>query len=278
MIVLDLSQVMISNIFMQIKQDQNTEINENAIRHMVLNSLRKYNTKFKSKYGKMIIACDSSNYWRKQHFPYYKANRKKSMAESKYDWKLIYEYLSIIKSEIKEYLPFITIEVESAEADDIIATMIFNSSDDTKLIISGDKDFIQLHSVDNVEQYSPVDKKFIVHDNPRRYLIEHIIKGDRNDGIPNALSPDNCFVIGQRQKPLTAKRLDAMINLEIEPEYSRYLERNRALIDLESIPHQISSLIMDEYFSQQTKMKKNMMTYFINKKLTNLIDHMQEFY
>ena len=52
-----------------------------------------YKSKFGKKYGDIIICCDDKNYWRKQTFPHYKANRKKFREESDYDWNLIFESL-----------------------------------------------------------------------------------------------------------------------------------------------------------------------------------------
>jgi hypothetical protein len=247
---------------------------------MILNSIRSYKTKFGSEYGEIIIACDNTNYWRKKAFPYYKANRKKNRSESEMDWKAIFECLNKIRSELKEYFPYRVIDVESAEADDIIGTLAREFNDNI-LILSGDKDFIQLHSFGNVKQYDPVRKKWIKHENPERYLEEHILKGDSGDGVPNVLSPDNCFVIGERQKPLTQKKIDSFIELGIEgkfdhPIYKNY-RRNKYLIDLGSIPIEIKDKIIDQYNSQTNKDKSKLMNYFINNKLKNLMENIGDF-
>ena len=171
MIIIDLSQVMISNLMMQIGNHTNVKIEENMVRHMVLNSIRSYKTKFGEEYGEVVIACDNSNYWRKQLFPYYKASRKKAQEKSELDWKSVFECMNKIRAELKEYFPYRVIDVESAEADDIIATLVNDTiASEGFLILSGDKDFIQLHKYDNVKQYDPVRKKWITHDNPERYL------------------------------------------------------------------------------------------------------------
>ena len=46
MILLDLNQVMISNLMIQI-QGGKVDLNEDLIRHMVLNSIRLYRSKFR---------------------------------------------------------------------------------------------------------------------------------------------------------------------------------------------------------------------------------------
>lgn len=287
MILVDLNQVMLSNLLMQLGNHTNAQLEENMVRYMILNSIRSYKHMFGLKYGEMIIACDNTNYWRKQLFPYYKANRKKHIEKSELDWKAIFECMNKIRVEIKEYFPYRVIDVESAEADDVIATLVDNfgacdmrDNSEPILILSGDKDFIQLHTFMNVEQYDPTRKKWIHHDDPRRYLKEHIMKGDVGDGIPNILSSDNCFVIGERQKPLTTKRIDNYINKDLseyESNVLRNYHRNKELIDLTFIPTKISKQIMEQYDNQQGKDRSKLMGYFIKNKLRNLIEHLPEF-
>jgi len=289
MIIVDLNQVMLSNLHMQIGNHTNAKIEENMVRHMVLNSLRSYKQKFGEEYGELVIACDNTNYWRKQLFPYYKANRKKNQEKSELDWKSIFECMNKIRAELKEFFPYRVIDIESAEADDIIATLVKEmTAVEDILILSGDKDFIQLHtnSIDlhtyqAVKQYDPVRKKWITHDNPTRYLQEHILKGDSGDGVPNVLSSDNCFVVGERQKPLTQKKIDALIELgldgKFDHQYARNYYRNKQLIDLSMIPENIKVKVLESYNSQTDKNKDKMFNYFIANKLKNLMEHIGEF-
>jgi len=213
MIILDLNQVMISNLMVSLGNHTNAQLEVNSVRHMVLNAIRAFNQKFSGEFGQIVIACDNTNIWRKKDFPYYKANRKKNIAKSELDWKAIFECLGMIRQELKDFFPYRVIDIESAEADDVIATLVYENGSvlgdgaEKILILSGDKDFIQLHTFANVKQYDPVRKKFITHDNPVRFLKEHIMKGDSSDGIPNILSSDDCFVTGKRQKPMTSKKM-----------------------------------------------------------------------
>jgi hypothetical protein len=280
MIIVDLSQVMLSNLMMQLGNHTNAQIEENMVRHMVLNSLRSYKQKFSEEYGELVIACDNTNYWRKQLFPYYKANRKKNQESSDMDWRAIFECLNKIRAELKEYFPYKVIDVESAEADDIIATLVQTALNNV-LILSGDKDFIQLHKYSYVKQYDPVRKKWISHEDPVRYLAEHILKGDSGDGIPNVLSNDNCFVIGERQTPLTQKKIDTFIQLGLEGKFdhpqARNYARNKQLIDLSMIPVNIKEKIIESYENQNLKSRDKMFNYFITNKLKNLMEHIGEF-
>ena len=281
MIIVDLSQVMLSNLMMQIGNHTNAKIEENMVRHMVLNSLRSYKSKFGAEFGEIVIACDNTNYWRKQLFPYYKANRKKNQEKSELDWKAIFECLNKIRAELKEYFPYRVIDVESAEADDIIATLAKDTWNEQVLILSGDKDFIQLHKYPNVSQYDPVRKKWIKHDNPEQYLAEHVLKGDSGDGVPNVLSSDNCFVIGERQKPLTQKKIDALLELGLDGKFdhplARNYMRNKRLIDLSMIPADVREKILESYNAQDNKGREKMFNYFIANKLKNLMESIGEF-
>jgi 5'-3' exonuclease len=280
-IVIDLSQVMLSNLMMQLGNHTNAKIEENMVRHMILNSLRSYKMKFGNEYGELVIAADNYNYWRKKFFPYYKANRKKSQEKSDLDWNAIFETLNKIRQEIKEYFPYRVIEIESAEADDVIATLVREHSEkEPILILSGDKDFIQLHIWPNVKQYDPVRKRWITHNDPEQYLREHVLKGDSGDGVPNVLSEDNCFVIGQRQKPLTAKRIEKILNTDpdnLEGNIARNYFRNAMLIDLSNVPEEIKEKVISSYNEQAGKDRSKLMNYFINNKLRNLMENIGEF-
>jgi len=279
MIIVDFSQVTYSTLMTQLGFDTSkiTEVNEDMLRHMILNCLRSYNTKYKDKYGEMVIACDSSS-WRKEYFPYYKANRKKARDQSEYDWESLYKIVNKIRDEVKAFLPYRVIHIEKAEADDIIAALVIQYSKyENILILSGDKDFVQLHN-SNIKQYDPTRKKEVSHPRPDIYLIEHIIKGDSGDGIPNILSPDNCLVVGQRQKPITNKRLESLKNDPIQDtSILRNFTRNRNLIDLSLTPQEIKDKILQEYIDQQGKNRSMMLSYFMNNKLKILTEHISDF-
>ena len=279
MILVDFNQVMISNLMMQIGNHTNIPIEEGLFRHMVINSLRSYKQKF-GRYGEIIIACDDKNYWRKQAYPYYKANRKKNREASEINWTMVFETFNKIKNEVRENFPYRVIQVDSAEADDIIATLC-NNPDITEevLILSGDKDFIQLHN-ENVKQYDPVRKKWINHDNPSRYLFEHILKGDAGDGVPNVLSNDDVFVNGGRQKPLTQKKIDKIYNdgaVILDSVADRNYSRNKMLVDLSMIPEGIKQSVINKYNEESGKDRSKLFNYFISHKLKLLMENVGEF-
>ena len=278
---------MISNLMVQINGRNAVELNEDLVRHMVLNSLRGHNKKFRKEYGEMVIACDSKNVWRREIFPNYKAGRKATREKSQHDWDAIFSMLHTIKDEIRSFLPYKVIELETAEADDIIATLVKRiqnqvgpNHEKKVLILSGDKDFIQLHSP-NVKQYNPVLNKFVGKgEDPVIYIKEHILKGDRSDGVPNVLSDDNVFIEGRRQRPLSKKKIDAWVNevfMTFTEEEQKNYSRNRRLIDLSCIPPELEEKIINEFIDAKVASRDKILNYFITKKLKTLIEVIDEF-
>ena len=281
MIIVDLNQIMISNLMVQINGRNAVELSEDLVRHMVLNSLRAHKKRFRD-YGEMIIAFDSGNVWRREVFPNYKAGRKPPRENSGHDWTTIFEIMSKIKGELKEHMPYKVIEIDTAEADDIIAALVKKSyyTDQNVLILSGDKDFIQLHN-NRVKQYNPVLSKFVGQgETPSIYIKEHILKGDRSDGIPNVLSDDNVFVEGRRQRPLTKKKIaswvDEMVMTFTEEEQKNY-DRNQKLIDLSLIPPELEAKIYNEFKEVKVAHRSKILNYFITRKLKTLIEVIDEF-
>lgn len=281
MILIDYSQACIAAIMVMNENPKKIDID--IIRHVVLNMIRSYKRKYGKDYGEMVICTDSKNNWRKQNFPLYKAKRNIDRTKSPYNWEMIFKSIAQIKSELREYFPFRVLEVEGAEADDIIAAICHAKAPTTDiLIISSDTDFLQLQRYPRVKQFSPHANKYISTDNPSRFLKEHILTGDRADGVPNFLSPDDCLVTGQRQKPISQKKL--ALWLDSNPEdfcdnvmLARY-NRNKELIDLWSIPLEVRNAVMIDYKTvPQPYDYKKLTEFFMEKDLVNLFDHIGEF-
>jgi len=249
MILIDLSQIMMASTMMSMAVTK-IQVDNEMIRHMILNSLRMYQQKYHKEYGELVLCCDGRHSWRREHFPLYKAGRKSGRDSSPLDWTQIFECFDTIKSELKEDFPYRYIEVEEAEADDIIG-ILANTWDEPIMIISSDKDFIQLQVRGNVKQYSPITKKMINNTNPERYLKEHIMRGDAVDGIPNFLSVDNSIVDKIRQTPITKKKIELWIDQDPEDfcneEQLRNYHRNMKLIDLQYTPSYIADQINMQY-------------------------------
>jgi len=283
MILVDMNQVMIANMMMQIGNHHNAEIDVSMLRHMILNTLRANRKKFTDEFGELVICCDDGNYWRRQMYPYYKANRKKSRDSSELDWNAIFQALNEIREELKVFFPYKVIQIKTCEADDIIGVITHEegtelNSGEPILVLSGDKDYIQLHKYANVKQYDPVRKRWISNSNPEKYLAEHILKGDAGDGIPNVLSPDNCFVMGIRQRPITQKRIAEWNDINnMQDEVKRNYMRNKALIDLSEVPQGMKEEILKAWHEENGKDRSQLLNYFIKNKLRNLMECITEF-
>jgi hypothetical protein len=283
MILVDLNQVLLAGLMAQISSQKGVKLEEHLIRHLVLNILRMHLKTFRNEYGEVVLCCDNRKYWRKEFFPHYKASRKKTREKSALDWHLIFELLNKFKLELKENFPYKVIEVEGAEADDIIGTLVPRHAAHEKiLILSSDGDFLQLQRWGpNVKQYNPAMKKFLKSSDPARELKEKIIRGDKGDGIPNIYSPGDCFVRDLRQKPITKGILEKLLEKNYndwEDESARIgFSRNQTLIDLTCIPGEIKDKIINTYEETKPAPKQKMLNYFIEHKLRNLMDVIGEF-
>ena len=283
MIIMDLSQVMISNLMIQLGNHTNADIEEDLLRHMVLNSVRAYNVKFKNEFGEMIIACDAGNNWRRQIFPYYKANRRKNREKSEINWTSVFESLNKVRDELKDYFPYRVLRVDGAEADDIIGTLAqtYGNTNEKILILSGDKDFVQLQAYMNVQQFDPVQKKWRKTNDVDKFMKEHIIRGDAGDGVPNFLSADDTFVVGARQKPISQKKLDQWLDADpkefCDEKMLRGYLRNQQLVDLNFIPPDIKKEVLVQYEQQAGKGRDKLFNYFIDRRLKLLLESINEF-
>jgi hypothetical protein len=281
MIIFDYNQVAISNLVEHL--EGKGSVDEDMARHMILNTIRTYVKKYKVTHGpEVVIACDSRKYWRKDLFPYYKGSRKKSREDSGLDWESIFKCLHMVKEELAECSHYKVIEIDTVEADDIIATLtIRNSAHEKIMILSSDKDFVQLQSYSNVEQYSPIMKKEIKSDNPSNQLKELIIRGDKSDGIPNILSEDSCIMDGIRQKSIFDAKVQVWLNQKPEEfcdeKMLRNYKRNEMLIDLTKIPESVSKSVIDTYENTKPKTKMQFMNYLVAKRLKQLIEVANEF-
>ena len=284
-ILMDFNQVILASLFQAVGNHTNIDIDENVIRHMFLNSVRMNRKKFNQEYGEIIICADGKNTWRRDAYPYYKANRKKTRDKSDLDWNKVFNIMNVIRDEMREFFPYKVIHIDHCEADDIIGTIIHNEGTEMNtgaekyLVLSADKDFIQLQTYANVDQYDPIRKRWLADNNPTQFLEEHIIKGDSGDGVPNILSPDNCLAVGERQKPMTQKRMALYrgTNENMDEETIARYNRNKKMIDLNEVPQKYKDMIMVEYTREETVGRSQLFNFFITKKLKNLVSDIQDF-
>lgn len=285
MILIDYNAIAISNIV-----TQKLALDENMIRHMILNSIRMYRKKYVREFGEVVIASDGRKNWRFTAFPQYKAKRKDARKDSSIDWKEVFRITNKIFEELREYFPYKVVVVDECEADDVIAQLVINTQIDfghqePVMIISSDKDFGQLQKYQNVRQYSPMLKKEIKIDNPRAQLLELVLKGDQADGVPNVLSNDNVFVDGIRQNSLSQKKIDEITKslddgkLLSEAAWYRNYLRNKKLIDLSETPEHLKQEIINKFEQQgdRSENKKKVMNYLITNRCSNLLEALGDF-
>ena len=258
-------------------------IDLSLLRHISLNNVITIKEKL-LKYADEIVLCmDGRHYWRKDVFPYYKQNRKKSRENSDFDWNTFFEHFNQLKTEFRENLPYKVLEVEGAEADDIISTLCIEYAPYKQIVIvSSDKDFLQLQSnvSPKIQQYSPYHKKFLKADHNEYNLFEHIVKGDAGDGIGNIFSDDDVFVVdGKRNKPISTINLTkwAMSGLSKPEVFCKNADdlnrfnRNQAIIDLTKIPNHITDQIKAHYLETQTH-GENVFNYLVKNKLKRILE------
>jgi hypothetical protein len=284
MILIDYNGIAIGNVI-----TQGIDVDENLIRHTILNSIRMYRSKFKKEYGEIVICCDGGKNWRKEYFPQYKYKRKESREKSKIDWNRLFEITTMVKNELKENFPYKVVDIDECEADDVIAQLVDHTQQfgnyERVMIVSSDKDFAQLQIHDNVEQFSPMKKNFIKEPTPRKFLVEHILKGDASDGVPNVLSSDDCFVTGLRQTPVRKKFIETVLTSDesdlsdvLTEDQKRNYQRNKTLIDLTQTPKVVSEKIINNYIDQDCWSNSGkVLPFLVDKKCKLLIECIEEF-
>ena len=277
MILLDFSQTMIGS-FMAMGKGS-IVVEEDLLRHTVLNTIRQYKQMHRHvDHGGFVICCDSPKNWRKESFPEYKANRKKKRETDTTDWTSLFEFLHQMIDDLREYFPYKVVKVESAEADDIIADLTQEEMKNPTTIISSDKDFIQLQKYEGVQQWSPLTKDWVKGD-PEASLWEKLVKGDAGDGVPNILSSDDTFIVeGKRQRPISKKKMEMWKEDRSSwtDEMHRNFNRNEMMVDLEKTPESIRINIINQ-FREQVPPHGRLMEYFTEKRLKNLMEHIEEF-
>lgn len=295
MILVDYSQVVISAMYADMKESKGLEINEGILRHMILHTLRAQNSRFRHTHGKMVIAVDGNDYWRRDIYPNYKGNRKAKREDSGIDWDQLYAVMATVLQEIDENLPFIVMKIDKCEADDIIGTLskyAYASNSDTSslfnepepvVIVSTDGDFVQLQRYKNVSQYSNTRDEFI---KPKASAIIDLnlkcVIGDPGDNITNCRSPINSLSDGIRQKSIKQAEKDAWsLRPHLIPEelLEKY-EFNRSLIDLTLVPQIYQDAILEKYLEQVAldKNSEKVYQYFKKAGLISMLKYIHDFF
>lgn len=253
------------------------------VRNLVLDKLATEKKRL-SKYGDVVLCFDGKRYWRRNAFPLYKGKRAEVREKDSFDWNAFFPMYSQLKIELAENFPYKSLEVEGAEADDIIGTIckVYGPHRDI-CILSSDKDFLQVQQniCDRVKQWSIFHKKFLTPQNTKYDLFEHIVRGDDGDGIPNILSDDDTFMVqGKRQKPIRKDKLAQWEKFGLaQPEKFcatfetlEKFKRNQNLIDLRCIPDDLTSKIVDAY-NEAEPVHGRVFNYCVKNRLTRILEN-----
>ena len=295
MILIDLTQIIIASCVVHKLEDVN------LIKHSAFSSILSYKKQYEKKYGKIVLACDSKSYWRRDYFPAYKGQRKHSRESSSLNWDVIFKAIDEIKQDLRDYFPYKLLQIDGAEADDVIATMakytqveelvqegLFDGEPQPTIIISADQDFVQLQKYKNINQFSPMQKKIVkCKGHPETYLLEHIIGGDGGDNVPNVLTSDQWAIDRMnneeeksRQKPIKKTFIDnfTLEQLKDNDELARNYARNKTLIDFDCIPNKVQDAIINAYINYEQKGNKTrLMNYFLKNKMKLLFAEINSF-
>ena len=256
--------------------------NVDLIRHQIFNTIRMFNVEHRDTYGPLLLCMDSKENWRREVFPQYKANRRKNRQESVHDWKAIYKVMDEVRDELINHSPYKCVRVERCEADDVIGTICErHMSPSPILIISPDRDFVQLQKFPNVKQYSNLQRKWVEPEVSAIYDLElKVLKGDTGDGVPNVLSDDDCLITeGVRQSKLTSDKIEKLMK---DPEAlgtttARRIIRNRNMIDLSRTPEDLKEEIMNQFNQKANGSVMKLMSVFTKHKMKMLMESLQDF-
>lgn len=296
MVIVDFSQIVVANIYAfgaDFKEGADKKQMLDILRHTTLGSLLTFKKKYSSEYGEMILACDGKHNWRRAVFPNYKAGRSKTRDESPIDWSSAFDCISTLKQELTDIFPWKVLDLKGCEGDDVIGVMTkyvrdnrtiqsgFFEMPEPVMIISSDGDMKQLHALGCVKQWAPIQKKMVEQAEPD-FLVEKIIRGDSGDGICNIKSPNDSFVTGLRQKPITKSFIKQTISanlLNLTEEEKIRFDENKLLIDFSCIPEDIQKHIIDTYLSLDGKSAdlNKIMEFLMKIKAKQLLERIKEF-
>jgi 5'-3' exonuclease len=273
---IDISLIAHRNLFSILKQI-NQYNDYSILRHVMLQSIFAQIRKFNAE--SVYICFDTGKSWRKQYSAFYKAQRKeareKHSESSGVEWDKFYEILDSLRTELKENFPFYVYGINSLEADDIVAYLVSNSDpEDEKIIVTSDRDYVQLLQYPNTKLYDPIRSKFIKSDNPLHDLQVKIVIGDNSDNIP-AIAPrtgiktaEKMIMSGELDLKLQEKKPDGVTPCELAENYAR----NERLIDLTKTPKTLIKELEDQIERYKLGSTKNLLKYLVKNNLSQLLD------
>lgn len=253
--------------------------------HVALSSVLKYYKKYKP--NQLAVVFEGRNNWRKEYSKssvslskvIYKGNRVKDPAVSH-----LYGMIDNFRELVTKHTSIVTLQNDYLEGDDLIGGYVqrFAALGDEVYIVSGDRDFMQLYKLPNVQLINPdtgkdrlMEAKFKDFD-PEYFLFEKCIRGDGGDNVPSAYPR-------VRETKIRAAFADEYARTQLmnatwkivdpdEPDNQEkwiinrvgdLYEENKLLVDLFNQPPEVRSLI-DEVLDEQLNNHGNWnMFYFL---------------
>jgi len=225
----------------------------------------------------IILAIDDYISWRKVYWGRYKESRKVHRAtQSRVDWQFFFKSMNELIDDIKDGLPFIPLKVQSAEADDIIAVICMDKTEDDYIIISNDEDFLQLTGLPNVMLYCPNKERYLRTEKPEDFVTKLCLMGQSKDDIFNIKTPLD-WPVGTR-KPIFGER---MLSKVLDEGVEKWLKENnleerykanQMLVDFKKIPQIIRKRILEAYETYELPSPDNMYTFFNKNKMQSYIE------
>lgn len=213
-----------------------------------------------------VIACwegKDSLKWRRSIFPDYKRNRDTKKSEPEY--KLLMSCIPEIM-ECLNYYPIKQLSVEGAEADDLMFTIANHYKDVDHVLITSDKDLIQIRNMNpNVSVYNPVKKKYL--DVQKNIVEEKAIVGDKSDNI------GGLYRVG----PKTFKKMNedrtVFNNIMSKGNNKEIFKQFLKIIDLRSIPETLKSeiILANNNTEYNTFQKDEIEAFYFKHKLKELL-------
>lgn len=262
MIFVDWSQIAYKCLSSEFRAQE--KLDKPAFKAAMFDKLMDYNNRFGDMFGGLCICVDDRTLWRRDIFPYYKAHRPKKRKQADFDINSMLDSVRELAQEMQNTAPFPSIRVRGAEADDIagvLVSMFYRESN--TILITGDRDWLQLCRYPGVTAFDPLKEKYITRTSKQSLndLRLKIIKGDQTDGVPNVLSDDDTFVNESKtQGRLSKKFLTDVMTRWYEgpekifadrPEVIENFYRNTTMIDFCSIPDDIRESIYREFVRQR---------------------------
>lgn len=297
MIISDFSKVSYSIVYVfedDIKKSEPKEI-ENILRHAIINSFTTLKKRFGAEYGELIIAVDGKKNFRKDIYEHYKAGRAEARKKSDIPWNIVFDIVHRLVDEAKENWPWAVIEVDRAEADDVMFVLVEDIAnhntqsvgvmDDDEpekvLLDTRDQDMFQIHRP-GLRQWDSRDRKFITLPSgmtAEAFRKDLIIRGDTTDGVENVFTPLGTLITpGVRQTACIAKRMNSVLQFEnifdydLDPVIKERIKMNHQLVSSQGIPLDVRDEIVSKYKNRTINKKMKMLQYLQKHRCIRLID------